>query len=672
MKHARRKFHYKNLFALMGLPYARLVFHIASFIYLEMLFRIWIFRSLLGIGTLYSVLFAIPAGTLVYILSSVFKERVNRVLSWVVIVIYTLPYAVQVVYYSVFRTFLSLYSVTGASQVLQFWQQILIAIVKSLPILIPMSAPLVFMLVFGMKGFSFFRLPPRLLAISCGGTAVLHFLPVLVMCGTGQGVYTPYDLYFRTPAPELSMQKLGMLTSMRLDLKRLVFGFPSESDDGEPPLKDSTAQNEPEESEPPVVPVDVPIYKPNIIDIDFDRLTDNEKDKTLLKMHQYFSQVEPTMENKYTGMFKDCNLVFITAESYSHYAIDKDLTPTLYKLANEGFRFHNFYNPAWGVSTSDGEYVACTGLIPKSGVWSFFRSAENWLPFTMGNQLSSLGYSTRAWHNHTYSYYKRDVSHPNMGYIYKGVGNGLEIKKSWPESDLEMIDVTTPEYINDEKFHVYYMTVSGHLNYSFTGNYIAAKNRELVESLPYSEACKAYLACNIELDRALELLITRLEEAGVADKTVIAMSADHYPYGLSLKDIGELAGHKIETNFELYKSSFILWKKGMEPVDIHKPCSSLDIIPTLSNLFGLKFDSRLLMGRDILSDSPPLVIFSNRSWITDKARYNAPKGRVENLIDTDLPEDYVKSINKMINNKFLYSSYILDNDYYRHVLPPED
>ena len=137
------------------------------------------------------------------------------------------------------------------------------------------------MLVFGMKGFSFFRLPPRLLAISCGGPAVLHFLPVLVMCGTGQGVYTPYDLYFRTPAPELSMQKLGMLTSMRLDLKRLVFGFPSESDDGEPPLKDSTAQNEPEESEPPVVPVDVPIYKPNIIDIDFDRLTDNEKDKTL-------------------------------------------------------------------------------------------------------------------------------------------------------------------------------------------------------------------------------------------------------------------------------------------------------------------------------------------------------------------------------------------------------
>ncbi|HBT65484.1 MAG TPA: sulfatase, partial [Ruminococcaceae bacterium] len=189
------------------------------------------------------------------------------------------------------------------------------------------------------------------------------------------------------------------------------------------------------------------------------------------------------------------------------------------------------------------------------------------------------------------------------------------------------------------KFHVYYMTVSGHLNYTFTGNYIAYKNKELVDHLPNSDAAKAYLACNIELDRALELLIQRLEAAGVAENTVIAMSADHYPYGLTNRQISELAGHEVEENFELYKSSFILWKKGMKPVTIEKPCSSLDIIPTLSNLFGLEFDSRLLMGRDILSDAPPLVIFSNRSWITDKARYNAPKNKTENLADKELPED---------------------------------
>src|SRR5690606_30821418 len=104
-----------------------------------------------------------------------------------------------------------------------------------------------------------------------------------------------------------------------------------------------------------------------------------------------------------------------------------------------------------------------------------------------------------------------------------------------PESDVEMIDVTTDEYVHDEPFHAYYMTVSGHLLYNWGGNFIAAKNRQLVQDLPYGEAGKAYLATQIELDRALGLLLDRLEEAGVADRTLIVLSADHYPYGLEKK-----------------------------------------------------------------------------------------------------------------------------------------
>ena len=38
--------------------------------------------------------------------------------------------------------------------------------------------------------------------------------------------------------------------------------------------------------------------------------------------------------------------------------------------------------------------------------------------------------------------------------------------KLWPNSDLEMIDVTVDDYINNDKFLAYYMTVSGHLNYT--------------------------------------------------------------------------------------------------------------------------------------------------------------------------------------------------------------
>ena len=404
------------------------------------------------------------------------------------------------------------------------------------------------------------------------------------------------------------------------------------------------------------------------MDIDFDSLIAKEGNNTVKNMHQYFSNLNPTEKNDRTGKYEGYNLILITAEGYSHYAVNKDVTPTLYKMQTEGINFTNFYNPIWGVSTSDGEYVATTSLIPKSGVWSYYKSGSNSMPFAMGNQLKELGYSTRAYHNHSYTYYKRNISHPNMGYDYKGVGNGLDVKKTWPESDIEMMDKTVDEYIKDDKFHTYYMTVSGHMRYTFDGNFIAAKNKYLVKDLPYNDAGKAYMATQIELDRAMEHLLKKLEEAGIADKTLIAISADHYPYGLEEADLNNLAGHTVEKNFELYKSSFILYTKGMKPEVIDRPVSSLDIIPTIDNLMGIKYDSRLLMGTDMFSEKDPLVIFSNRSFISSKGRYNAATKEFTPNPGVTVPEDYSKNMSAAIDRKFTYSALILDNDYYSKVL----
>jgi phosphoglycerol transferase MdoB-like AlkP superfamily enzyme len=248
------------------------------------------------------------------------------------------------------------------------------------------------------------------------------------------------------------------------------------------------------------------------------------------------------------------------------------------------------------------------------------------------------------------------------------LGNGLNVTETWPESDLEMIELTVSEYIDNQPFHTYYMTVSGHLQYTFTGNYIAAKNRSLVEDLPYSTHAKAYLACNIELDKAMEKLIQELEKKGIAEDTLIAISPDHYPYGLTLNEISELANREIKTDVDLDKGIFLLWSKGMEPVEIDKVCSSLDIIPTLSNLMGLEYDSRLLIGRDILSDSEPLVMFSDRSFITDKAFYNAKTNEVTSFIGENIEDSYIKETAETVILKFKYSSMVLDTDYYRIIL----
>ena len=189
---------------------------------------------------------------------------------------------------------------------------------------------------------------------------------------------------------------------------------------------------------------------------------------------------------------------------------------------------------------------------------------------------------------------------------------------------------------------------------------MAVKNRDAVEDMDMSDACKAYMAANIELDKAMELLLERLEEAGELDNTVIALAGDHYPYGLSSSEISEFRGHQIDETYELYKSTFILWTPGMEPETVDKLSSNMDILPTLSNMFGLEYDSRLLMGRDIFSDSEGFVVFKDKSWISER-------GTRDDLLEED--EEYTSRVDKKVADMFNYSALILDENYYSYLSP---
>lgn len=648
-----------------------LVFYYVSLLFSELVFRASVSEHFWGVGLLFIVLFSVPAALLFYGLSIILPEKANFAVAVALTAITAVLYGSQLVYNKIFSTFYTAFSLANAGQVTQFWKETLSAIFRNLPVILLLLLPLIFLCVFLRKRVSFCKQPLTVPITALVCILITHFLAVACTNLTGKDQFSPYDMYFKTSSVDYSMDSLGMLTTMRIDMQRTAFGFSPELDDpvdADDPndgiIEDTGAETtKPDDSQNPED--EHKVYPPNVMQIDFEELINSESDETIQKMHKYFSTVAPTKQNEKTGSEKGNNLILITAEAFSQYVIDKDLTPTLYKMATEGYQFKNFYTPIWGVSTSDGEYVACQGLIPKDGVWSFWKSSENLLPFVMGNQLKAIGYSTNAYHNNTYTYYHRDESHPNMGYIYKGAGNGLDVKKTWPESDLEMMEKSVDDYINNKPFHAYYMTVSGHLEYTYLGNMMASKNREYVQDLPYSDACKAYLACNIELDRAMEYLLKRLDEAGIAENTLIAISADHYPYGLTTEEISELAGHKVEENFELYRNAFILYRKGMQGEVIERPCSSLDILPTISNLLGLEYDSRLLMGRDMFSDSMPLIIFQNRSWITDKAMYNAKTKDVTQLTDLPVSDEYVTRIKKIVNDKFTYSAKILETDYYR-------
>ncbi len=669
----------RNRFFLEG--FYMLAYIWATIFFLEIVLRLNTGSPFLNDGLWYGFLFSGVAALLIYFFAGFFKETGRTVIMGLFLFLTTFMFASQLIYFKIFKMFYTVFSARNGAQVLEFINDIIAALGDNIIWILLLFLPFTLFLFLRQKGRgrnSLYRVTWTERGLVMGFSLALFGLSILSLNVGDKEINSPYNLYYQNNYPVASVNRLGLLTTMRLDLQRTVVGFepdlapPSLGEELLPTVKTPMENGTNLETPGEEVPVPETVFEDQVMDIDYETIINNTTDDKIKEMHTYFSQRTPTKENVMTGKYKGYNLIILTAEAYSSYAIDKDLTPTLYKMREEGVKFTNFYNPLWGVSTSDGEYVANTGLIPKSGVWSMYKSGAIDMPFAMGNQLKRLGYSTRAYHNHTFDYYNRDISHPNLGYDYQGLGNGLNVRPSWPESDIEMMEITIPEYIEDVPFHTYYMTVSGHMRYTWSGNFIASKNKALVQGLPYTESGKAYMATQIELDKALEYLLVELEKAGVLDNTLIAMSADHYPYGLENSEISDIIGHEVEENFELYKSSFILYNSKMEPVTVDRPVSSLDIIPTISNMMDVDFDSRLMMGIDMFSDKDPLVIFNNRSFITDKGRYNA-QAKTFTLdegvtMSEEEKETYRKSISNEIDRQFYYSARILETDYYSLVV----
>lgn len=416
----------------------------------------------------------------------------------------------------------------------------------------------------------------------------------------------------------------------------------------------------------------------NQMDIDFHALA--EKDGgNYAALDEYVSSLKATEKNEYTGYFAGKNLIFITAEAFTDEAIDRERTPTLYRLAHKGIEFTDYYQPA-SAGTTGGEYSNLFGMLPTAGGSSMKKTANHLNWSTLSSRLSEMGYYGKAFHNNDYTYYDRHKTHINLGFSdgYEGKGNGLEkvLTRQWPESDLEMMKGTLSTYIKKEPFHIYYMTVSGHSLYSFDKNAMSKKHKDKVEKLPYSEPVKAYLACQIELEEALAYLVGQLERLNMADDTVIVISTDHFPYGLD-QDSGnfvyleELYGRPIIDNLDRDHSRLIIWSGCLEkekPIRIDEPVSSMDILPTLCNLFGVRYDSRLLVGRDVFSGTEPLVFNLGYDWKTDKGTYIAARGKFTPANKhEELPEDYVSRINAIVKNKITYSKGVLSQDYFRHV-----
>lgn len=586
-------------------------------------------------------------------------------------------YGSQLVYHAIFGTLYSAGLIRqGGAAMTSFWRETLSTVWANLPAIFLLVLPTVVLcLLVKFRGMRFSPVNWAWRAVAVAAAVLVQIALLLCLQLGGTDFFTDHYFYHSGDATtDQAAERFGLLTAFRLefsgngqaedsgyDMPEVTAPVATEPEetDGNPESTDPTQETQPE-------------IRYNVLPFDFDKLNGMTENETILALNDYCSRLTGTTQNAYTGMLADYNLVLLCAESFASGAIHPEVTPTLYRLASEGIIFNNFYN-SFPNTTTDGEYALCMGLYPDASrgksVSSLYASRGSYLPFALGNIFrEQAGVQSYGYHNYEGAYYGREESHPNMGYEMKFAGDGMQFTYVWPASDLEMVEQSVDDYIGQDQFHAYYMTFSGHYQYHPKLNMIANQNWAEVEHLEYSEKARAYLSCNVELDKALEYLMKRLEEEGVADRTAIVLVGDHFPYGLTNEEYSELVGYEID-NFSKFKSTLIFWVGGLEEnIVVDEYCCNVDILPTILNLWGFPYDSRMLAGTDVFSDGEHVAVLADKSFLTDQVWFHASSGEIRYLVDeTQISPDYMEYMNWLVKSKFSLSKDILNTAYYNFV-----
>ena len=348
-------------------------------------------------------------------------------------------------------------------------------------------------------------------------------------------------------------------------------------------------------------------------------------------------------QNKYTGIFKGKNVIFIQLEGLDNWLLTEETTPTLYNMLNNSIVFNNHYSYYnGGGSTFNSEFAVNTGFItPLSYTQNAYTFNKNNFPYSMAHLFKKEGYTVNAFHMNTGEYYSRTTNYKNWGYDnYYGLIDIENYKDETYRLDRNLI---LNEKFNNLIFHTddpdnlfvdYLITYSGHLPFTNTKGVCkmlydedVAKsieenttetNDETSKEVPTPEFVQmSELECikrqAKETDYMFELLLQNLEEKGLIDNTILVVFTDHYLYTIEDKSI--LDNYKDTSNNLINKTPFFIWSKDGKRTNINKVTSQLNILPTTLNLFGINYNSNNYIGKDALDPNyEGIVFFSDYSW----------------------------------------------------------
>jgi len=393
---------------------------------------------------------------------------------------------------------------------------------------------------------------------------------------------------------------------------------------------------------------------------------------------------QPLHENNaFSNIFENKNFILIMAESFDFMAIHETLTPTLFMLKEEHAYFENYYSPLYYRSTADTEFMVQTSLFPNKNVTLSMSSyMNNTFPYTLPRLFGELGYASFSYHNYIdYFYPRREFHTQTLGYdVYKNAsdfglleehsGNGIIFNHQW-QKDTDLISMSVDDFIHEDSFFVNYITVSQHFKYN-QDHEVAALHidqvREYIESTNevIPEVMQYYLATAIELDLAVKNLMDTLKAHEKLEDTVIMIFGDHYAYGIDEQVIWEYDTHKEDQNsIDLHNVPMMIYDFDQQLTrTFSNYMSSIDILPTIANLFNLEMNYQWVFGRDVFSENNHVIIFPDLSFVSQDFEFYALTESYRIFNDAYTGEQ-LNGLSSLFITKYRYNILILDNDYFK-------
>lgn len=289
------------------------------------------------------LLFSLSAGSLLKLLPILLPQRAGHILTVLLSFLLTLLFAAELIAKHTLQAYypLSTLETAAGNRLSDYAGVILPAIAAALPLLLLFFLPTLLLWPLFRWGLAQGQPPRRSAALFAAAAVAFHLLGLAVVHAPWPGDLTPAKLYRSDTNFDDQVEQLGLVTMLRLDVKHMLFPAKAGLDsdfDGLDSSGDGSGGDTSAVEEQPVIDT-----SPNVMDVDLDSLAANAPNEDVSWLANYFSSASPTRKNEYTGMFEGYNVIQLVIEGFSGYAIDPELTPTLYKLANEGFVFNNYY-----------------------------------------------------------------------------------------------------------------------------------------------------------------------------------------------------------------------------------------------------------------------------------------------------------------------------------------